>query len=85
LVKFEFTAQNFWNPCGSYTPSENNPRCAYHLVLLTPEYTLGFDLFSMFKPVHFQETFPIECQNIIYRINDENFRFGIDFNPIPID
>ena len=32
VIKFEIDAIRHWNPFGSYTPSINNPRCAYHHV-----------------------------------------------------
>ena len=48
IWKFERRALLQWNPFGSYTPSSFNPRCAYHLVLGNSEYSMGFDLMSMF-------------------------------------
>ena len=34
LNRFEYEAINSWNPFGTWTPSESNPRCAYHHVIL---------------------------------------------------
>ena len=62
VIKFEIDAIRHWNPFGSYTPSINNPRCAYHHVPQGTEWSIGFDLISMFQPLRFQETFPIQSQ-----------------------
>jgi len=29
IRNFEMKAVNDWNPCGLYTPTEDNPRCGY--------------------------------------------------------
>lgn len=61
-VRYEIPALTDWNPCGTYTPSENNPRCAYQHVMASPEYAHGFDIFSIFFRLRFIETFPGESQ-----------------------
>lgn len=58
IKRYEWEAVNEWNQCGSYTPSESNPRCGYHNVLLGPDYNYGWDLMTMFYPLRFEETFP---------------------------
>ena len=58
INNYEYEAINNWNPFGSWTPSEINPRCAYHHVLLSSQYSIGFDIFSMAFPVRFREAFP---------------------------
>jgi len=52
---FEYPAINEWNQCGLYTPTEDNPRCGYHNVLLSPDFNIGFDLLTMFYPLKFIE------------------------------
>lgn len=47
ILRYELPAVTEWNPCGSYTPSESNPRCGYHHVLSSYEYGYGFDVFSL--------------------------------------
>lgn len=59
----EQDAINNWNPFGQWTPSENNPRCGYHHVILSSEYSIGFDIFSMTMPLRFRETFPAQSQS----------------------
>ena len=58
IVRYEMRALVEWNQCGSYTPSETNPRCAYHHVLASLDYVYGFELFSLFMPLRFVEHFP---------------------------
>ena len=53
LLHFEAKAIQDWNPYGSYTPSESNPRCGYIHMLQSAEYTSGFDVFTMFLPLSF--------------------------------
>ena len=60
IIKYEIDAVQKWNPFGSYTPSIHNPRCAYHHVSQGTEWSIGFDLISMFHPLRFQETFPMQ-------------------------
>lgn len=60
--RYEYFAVNKWNQCGSYTPSESNPRCGYHHILIGPEYNYGWDMMSLFYPLRFEETFPIDSQ-----------------------
>jgi len=58
IVRYEVPSVNDWNQCGSYTPSESNPRCGYHHILVAPVYNFGFDLIPLFFPLHSEETFP---------------------------
>lgn len=51
LNNFEYEAVNNWNPFGAWTPSEYNPRCGYHHVLLDSHYGIGFDIFSLGMPL----------------------------------
>ena len=60
MLKFEWEAINKWNPFGHWTPSEQNPRCGYHSVLLSSHYSIGFDIFSMAYPLRFREFFSRE-------------------------
>lgn len=57
LLNFEYDGVNNWNPFGSWTPTELNPRCGYHHIFLGSEYSTGFDLFTMAFPLRFRETF----------------------------
>ena len=57
LLHYEYEAINNWNPYGAWTPSETNPRCGYHNVLMSQEYSIGFDIFSMAYPLRFRESF----------------------------
>lgn len=83
IVHYEYRALTEWNPCGSYTPSETNPRCAYHHVLASLDYMYSFDLFSMFQPLRFIETFPNASQEAFQRIQLEELSTGISFSPVP--
>ena len=58
IIKFERDAVINWNPFGTYTPSEINPRCGYHNVRTNSEFAFGFDILSMLTPLKFQESFP---------------------------
>lgn len=62
LSRYEYEAVNNWNPFGTWTPSEVNPRCAYQHVLASPNYAIGFDVLSMTMPVHFRERFTPESR-----------------------
>lgn len=62
LDKYEYEAVNEWNPFGTWTPSESNPRCGYHNVLLNVHYSIGFDIFSLGMPLRFRERFSPESQ-----------------------
>ena len=53
---FEWEAVNRWNPFGTYTPSINNPRCGYQVVF-ERGFQLGFDLQTMFRNLHFRDSF----------------------------
>jgi hypothetical protein len=57
LKNYECEAVNNWSPFGIHTPTENNPRCAYQNVILSSEYSIGFDIFSLGMPVRFRESF----------------------------
>jgi hypothetical protein len=63
LLKFELDAVMNWNPFGTWTPSESNPRCGYHHMLLSSEYSIGFDIFTMTMPLRFRETFAPQSQS----------------------
>lgn len=80
LKNYECEAVNNWSPFAVHTPSENNPRCAYHNVILSSEYSIGFDIFSMAMPVRFRETFPHQSQNA-YDVLTHDFNFGVNFDP----
>lgn len=58
IVNYEMEATRNWNPFGSHTPSINNPRCAYHHVSQSSQWSIGFDIMTMFQPVRFKESFP---------------------------
>jgi len=60
IRKFEYEAINNWNPFGTWTPSEINPRCGYHNIILSSQYSIGFDIFSIAYPLRFRETFPTQ-------------------------
>ena len=82
LKNFEQVAINEWNHYGTWTPSEESPRCGYHNIILSPEYAIGFDIFSMAMPLHFRETFPQNSQDG-FDILIQEFNFGINYNPVP--
>jgi len=63
MYKFEQEAVNKWNPFGTWTPSELNPRCGYHYVLLGQNYQLGFDVFTIAFPLRFRERFSALSQD----------------------
>ena len=63
MQTFEWEAMNNWSPFGHWTPSENNPRCGYHDVILSSEYSIGFDVFSMTMPLRFRERFSLQSQS----------------------
>lgn len=60
LNNYEYEAVNEWNLFGTWTPSENNPRCGYHNVLVNAHYSIGFDIFSLGMPLRFRERFTPE-------------------------
>lgn len=62
LMKYEQDAINNWNPFSTWTPSETNPRCGYHHIILSSEYSIGFDIFTLAMPLRFRETFPTQSQ-----------------------
>ena len=80
LNNYEFEAINNWNPFGSWTPSESNPRCGYHHVLLSSHYSIGFDIFSMTFPLRFRETFPNDSQAAMNVLAQE-FNYGVNYDP----
>lgn len=41
------------NPFGTYTPSHSNPRCGYHYVPTNTEFSIGFNILSLFTPLRF--------------------------------
>lgn len=83
IFRYELDAVTQWNQCGSYTPSEGNPRCGYHPVLVGPEYNYGWDLMTIFYPLRFEESFPQQAHETRQRLqNVEEFTFGVDFNSL---
>ena len=57
VIRYEIDAVKNWNPFGTYTPSINNTRCAYHNVVQSSQWSIGFDVLSLFTPVRFKEHF----------------------------
>jgi hypothetical protein len=62
IDRYEYEAVNVLNPFGTWTPSENNPRCGYHHVLVNAHYSIGFDIFSLGIPLRYREHFSEESQ-----------------------
>jgi len=58
LKFYEWPAINNWNPFGSYTPSITNPRAGFSLVKVN-SFMLGFDIWTMFHPLKFRDTFTL--------------------------
>lgn len=83
LRKFEYEAINEWNPFGSWTPSEANPRCGYHHVILSSQYSIGFDIFSIAYPLRFRETFTLESRNAAEVLSQE-FNYGVNYDVRPV-
>jgi hypothetical protein len=79
LNHFEYPAINHWNPFGTWTPSELNPRCGYHHVLISPGYQIGFNIFTIVMPLRFREAFPPSSQRTHDFLQAEN-NFGIDYD-----
>ena len=63
IHNFECDAINTWNPFGQWTPSEQNPRCGYHHMMLSSNYSIGFDIFTMAYPLRFRESFTRDSQS----------------------
>jgi len=83
LRRFEYEAVNNWNPFGTWTPSESNPRCGYHHVLLGSQYSIGFDIISIAYPLRFRESFPrasVEAHELL----SQEFNFGVNYDPRPV-
>ena len=60
ILNFEMPAvSGVWNPFGTYSPSYTNPRCAY-IYVKESDFMLGFDIFTVFRPVRFREQFALE-------------------------
>lgn len=59
IFRYEMRAIKNWNPFGTFTPSETNPRCAYHLVQAGQEFSIGFNILTFFTPLRFQDYFPL--------------------------
>ena len=81
MINFEIDAVKHWNPFGSYTPSINNPRCAYHNVSQSSQWSIGFDVLSIFTPVRFKEYFPYQSQEIASQFQQSGFSFGQNYRP----
>ena len=82
LNNFECEAINNWNPFGHWTPSEQNPRCGYHHMILSSHYNIGFDIFTMAYPLRFREFFSAQSQQARDLLSQE-FNYGINFDPRP--
>ena len=82
MLHYEYDAINNWNPYGSWTPSETNPRCGYHNVIASSEYSIGFDIFSMAYPLRFRETFSANANQAFDNMSQE-FHYGINYDPRP--
>ena len=82
LLMYEYQAVNRWNPFGTWTPSESNPRCGYHHVLPNAHYSIGFDIFSLGLPLRFREHFSEEAQRQSELLQQE-FNFGVNYDPRP--
>jgi hypothetical protein len=80
INNFEYEAVNNWNPFGSWTPSESNPRCGYQHILLDSHYGIGFNIFTLGMPLRFRESFPIESRNA-YELVQQEFNFGVNYDP----
>ena len=88
IYRYEIPAVKDWNPCGTYTPSEQNPRCGYQHIMASPEYAHGFDIFSMFYRLRFIETFPHDSQQVYMRLQADDVAahtLGVNFSARPID
>lgn len=82
LLEYEYEAVNTWNPFGSWTPTENNPRCGYHHMFLGSEYSTGFDIFSMAMPLRFRETFNHGSRSA-FELLAQEFSYGVNYDPRP--
>ena len=80
LTLFETPAvSGVWNPFGTYSPSYTNPRCGYTYVP-RGDFMLGFDIFTVFRPLHLREHFTPEDQ-LAYDTLSQQETLGIDFSP----
>ena len=52
------------DPFGDFTPSINNPRCAYMPVQMT-NFSIGYDIWTAFYPLSFRSEFQEEEQNAL--------------------
>ncbi len=68
-----------WNPFGPFTPTNNNPRQAYIPVLIR-NYSLGFDISTIFYAPWFRNCFSTQEQEYI---NQENEILPFDFSTLP--
>jgi hypothetical protein len=64
LARYEYEAVNHWNPFSDWTPTEINPRCGYHHVLLGHNYSIGFEFFTLSAPLRFRETFTARSRSV---------------------
>ncbi|CDW87312.1 UNKNOWN [Stylonychia lemnae] len=78
---FEQPSMNSWNPFGSYTPSITNPRAGYQLVTVN-SFMLGFDIWTMFHPLKFRDTFLVSEQRQYDLLAGQEI-LGFDFDPQP--
>eukprot|EP00347_Sterkiella_histriomuscorum_P023689 403333726 len=83
LKYYEWEAINRWNPYGTYTPSINNPRTGYHLVFES-QFMMGFDIWTMFHPLKFRESFSEEETRRYDLISSQDI-LGYSFDPQPRD
>jgi len=52
------------------------------LIVTSPEVIIGFDVMTMFYPLHFKEYFSDECIELFNRLNEDGFHYGINYSPI---
>ena len=82
LGEFEVPALLEWNPFARETPSEASPRAGYHLVLNDASFGLGFNLWHIFVPLRFRNSFTLAEQTEFDRLSALD-RYGIDYSPRP--
>ena len=80
LGEFEAPALLDWNPFARDTPSESTPRAGYHLVLNDASFGLGFNLWHIFVPLRFRNSFTLAEQTEFDRLSSMDI-YGIDYNP----
>ena len=84
INRYEYESVNEWNPFGTWTPSEHNPRCGYIDVMGNANYSIGFDIFTLGRPLRFRESFTTESQRNNELLQQE-FNFGVNYDPRPVN